>query len=109
MGNDRASMFDEEAELDGFAPKPKAAAEGQGTVAQIAPKKEDIRRVAEGAGFGSREPRRHRTGRDVQLNMRVTGSDKERFYEIADQQGWVMGELMHHALDALEDSLKNND
>lgn len=54
-----------------------------------------------GAGQGSR-PRRRRTGRTAQLNLKVRPETIEAFYALADRQGWGLGEAFEHALRALE-------
>ncbi|MBV8912581.1 MAG: hypothetical protein JOZ05_06020 [Acetobacteraceae bacterium] len=93
-------MFDE-ADLDvsDFAPKP--AHEGVN--------KEQVRAVAEPAAFRSREaavlpprrePRRYRTGRNVQLNLKVRQEDADAFYALADEKGWVLGEAFQRAVQA---------
>jgi hypothetical protein len=79
-----------------------------------------VRGVAEQAGFHSREPappalpvppapeptrrepRRYRTGRNVQLNLKVRQEAMDAFYKLADAQGWVLGEAFEHAVAALE-------
>lgn len=117
----RASLFGDDADLDvsGFAPTspaPKSA---------IAP--EQVRAVAEGANFRSREPaalasmsaaavatptvrreaRRYRTGRNIQLNLKVRQEAVDAFYALADSQGWVLGEAFEHAVAALKRELVN--
>ncbi len=104
----RASVFDvEEMDLGGFAPKPP------GVVASA----EQVRAVAEPAAFRSREapsptevparrePRRYRTGRNVQLNLKVRQEDADAFYRLADTQGWVLGEAFQLAVAALRASV----
>jgi hypothetical protein len=113
MGGKRASVFDDEAELDvsGFAPK---------EAIPIAPP-EQVRAVSEAAHFQSRElqpeartalprrePRRHRTGRNIQLNIKARASAIEAFYKIADRQGWVLGETFERAVSALERELADD-
>lgn len=110
----RASVFGEEIDLDvsGFAPTspaPKPA---------VAP--EQVRAVAEGASFRSREPampsvvatsaarretRRYRTGRNVQLNLKVRQEAVDAFYALADSQQWVLGEAFERAIEALKREL----
>jgi hypothetical protein len=99
---ERAAVFggEEALDLSGFAPKPPASA-GQ------------VRGVAEQAGFRSREPaaptpepprrepRRYRTGRNVQLNLKVRQEAVDAFYRLADAKGWVLGEAFEHAVAAL--------
>lgn len=101
MSGVRASVFEGEQELDvsGFAPKAK------------------VKEMAEERGFKSREmgqpapaesrrePRRHRTGRNMQLNLKVRPQDAEAFYKLADQTGLVLGEVFEQAIAALERDL----
>jgi hypothetical protein len=73
-----------------------------------------IREVSEANNFPSRAAikpakikavqRRRRTGRNVQFNIKATPETIARFTTIADQQGWVFGEALDRALDALEKS-----
>ena len=111
MANARASIFDDSETLDvsGFAPKsvPDPAA----------PPPEQVREVSAAAQFRSREPgarapafaqapprrepRRHRTGRNVQFNLKASQQTVDAFYAISDRQGWVLGETLEHALAAL--------
>lgn len=106
----RADPFAESADLDltAFAPKPKAR-----------PDAEKVRAVSEANQFPSRagaaatpaapakKPearpiRRRRTGRSVQFNIKATQEAIDRFVRLSDQEGWVFGETLEHALDALE-------
>ncbi|MGH6682107.1 MAG: stability/partitioning determinant [Bradyrhizobium sp.] len=112
MSNKRASVFDTDDDLDvsGFTPKPAAT--------PAAPP-ELVRTVSEGAQFQSRdpkptmgpigvpkrEPRRYRTGRNIQLNIKARTEAIEAFYAIADKQGWVLGEAFERAVDALRREL----
>lgn len=50
----------------------------------------------------TREPRRHRTGRNIQFNIKARGDVIERFYALADRNGWVLGETFERAVAALE-------
>jgi hypothetical protein len=112
VNNSRASIFDDDNDLDlsAFTPKPKAS--------QSQPDKATIRKVAEARGFSSREPeaapapvqaaqepllqRRYRTGRNRQLNLKVTDDALRSFYALADAQGLVLGEVFEQAVMALE-------
>lgn len=112
MPTTRAGVFDTEDDLDvsGFAPKP---------VNRPAAKPEQVRAVSEAAQFQSREPRRgpplastdkrerrrHRTGRNIQLNIKARADAIDAFYAIADQHGWVLGETFERAIDALQREL----
>jgi hypothetical protein len=105
--SDRAKLFgDDELDVSGFTPKPPA-------------RPEQVRGVAESAGFRSREPapaapapmeapparreqRRYRTGRNVQLNLKVRQEDIDAFYRLADESGQVLGEVFADAIAALQ-------
>jgi hypothetical protein len=109
MTGTRASVFDADEELDitGFEPKPAKKGVIQSDL---------VKAVSEAAHFRSRdpkqdpeqqntvkrEPRRYRTGRNTQLNIKARAETIEEFYAIADQQGWVLGEAFEHAIDALK-------
>jgi hypothetical protein len=110
---ERAKLFDtEDFDVSSFAPK-KA-----GTI--VATPSAAIREVSESVNFQSREPvhsdltksagkklqsRRRRTGRNLQLNLKVAAHTLESFYQIADRHGWVLGEAFEKALAALEREL----
>ena len=104
--NERAGIFDSGPDFDisGFAPqKPKPAEPA-----------EKVRKVAEAASFKSREaeekrpkrePRRHRTGRNVHFGAKVTQQTYDALYDLADQRGWMIGEMLEHAVEALKAKL----
>jgi hypothetical protein len=56
-----------------------------------------------------REPRRYRTGRNIQLNLKVRREAVDAFYRLADEQGWVLGEAFERAVAALERDLRKAD
>ena len=117
MGKERASLgFGDE--LDSFdpaqwAPKPSSRA-NDGV------KPEDAKKAADAAGFKSREPakeppaapqapveaprvqRRRRTGRNVQFNVKARQETIDAFCEVADGQGWGLGETLEHAVALLK-------
>ncbi|MBP1806918.1 hypothetical protein [Rubellimicrobium aerolatum] len=115
MSNERASIFDDDLDLSEFKPKPPARAE-------------EVREVARKAGFSSREPsppdpmpepepepepvrreqRRYRTGRNVQLNLKVRQEDMDAFYQLADQEGIVLGEAFARAVAVWKRSLSES-
>ena len=124
MSDKRAGLFEDELDISGFAPKPPARAE-------------QVKAVAEEAGFRSRGPvppqaraerpardrappaqvvpeprreqRRYRTGRNQQLNLKVRAQDAEAFYAIADAEGWVLGDVFARAVAALARELKREE
>lgn len=86
--------------LSAFVPTPKTA-----------PKDSYTEEAAVAAGFVSREPkspvqskpqRRRRTGRNMQFNIKAKPETIEAFYEIADANGWGLGETLEHAVDLLD-------
>lgn len=101
MAKERAPVFqDDELDVSDFSPKQVEAGENR----------EKVRAIAEPASFRSREPsavlsrrepRRYRTGRNVQLNLKVRQEDADAFYALADENGWVLGEAFQMAVDAL--------
>lgn len=125
MSTPRASIFDgDDIDVTSFAPKPGPD--------RSAPAPAAVRAVAEAANFRSREggstapkpaasatpapapevakrqPRRHRTGRNVQFNIKVSQKAVDAFYAITDREGWVLGETLEHALAALEKALEQD-
>ena len=76
---------------------------------------DEIDRLSVESGFPSRQPRagvkvnqrkpaarRHRTGRNQQLNVKATAETIARFYRLADEHGAVLGVFLELALDAFE-------
>ena len=110
MSSGRASIFDEEADQDldlsGFEPK-----DAQDRRRAESP--ERVKALAEANNFPSRAPARpqpplrrgRRTGRNMQLNIKATQETIDLFYRLTDSQGWVLGETLERALDALEREL----
>jgi hypothetical protein len=54
------------------------------------------------------QQRRHRTGRNVQFNIRARQETIDAFLAIADQQGWVLGEVLEQAVAALDREINAN-
>jgi hypothetical protein len=52
----------------------------------------------------ARRPRRRRTGRTLQFNVKIRRDPIEELTAIADKHQWVLGETIEHALDALKTS-----
>lgn len=114
MTKTRASAFtdiDDNLDISGFAPKPMPDT--------TAPAQEKVRAVSEASQFRSREParpklvapkrepRRYRTGRNVQFNVKAAQTTIDAFYAISDQQKWVLGYTLDRALEALQRELAN--
>ena len=83
---DRADPFGDLAE---FKPGPTAQTASR----------EKIRDVSELAGFPSRAPRRWRTGRNTQLNVKVSADVLARFAALADRRRIPFGALLEQLLD----------
>jgi hypothetical protein len=103
---ERAGLFEEDLDLSQFTPQKTKAEQ---------PRPEAVRAVAEGARFQSREPdrpakpsqqRRYRTGRNIQMNTKVTPGTRDGFYAISDRYHWVLGETLERALQALRRELE---
>lgn len=107
MSSERASIFGDDLDLSSFEPKQPASAR-------------EVRDVAEKAGFSSREPaaapidpvrreqRRYRTGRNVQLSLKVRQEDLNAFYQLADREGIVLGEAFARAVTAWKNGLTDS-
>jgi len=104
-GDTRATIFgDDDLELDlsGFTTRQKADG----------PPKEAVAAVAGAAGFSPREAqnqRRWRTGRNVQLNVKVTAETAARVRAISDRHGWPLAVTMERAIAALAKELGDVD
>jgi hypothetical protein len=104
---ERIGLFEDAEDFDVSAFTPKKAVKG------VEPPSEAVRAVSESVNFQSREPvqavkkaqRRRRTGRNLQLNLKVGAKTLESFYEITDRQGWVLGETLERAVAALQREL----
>lgn len=106
---ERAGVFENDFDVSDFAPKK--------TAKKAEPEPEAVRAVSETVSFKSREPapsapkpvkkerRGRRTGRNLQLNLKVDAGTLESFYEITDKQGWVLGETLARAVAALKKEL----
>ncbi|MBK8174331.1 MAG: stability/partitioning determinant [Rhodospirillales bacterium] len=78
------------------------------------PPKAETKKAAAAAGFRSREPlpvveaphadlpRRRRTGRNMQLNLKARPETIAAFCAIADSHDWGLGETLEHAVALLE-------
>ena len=116
--SERASIFDSgdtDFDVSGFVPKKEertgeAPREIVRAVSEASrfPSREPVRTAAPAKKTSmaqTREPRRHRTGRNVQLNIKVRSETLDSFYALADAQGWVLGETLEKAVAALEKEL----
>jgi hypothetical protein len=110
--SERAQIFGDDADFDVSAFAPKTAPK------KDAAPEEAVRAVAEQAAFTSREPappkqrqkkirepRQHRTGRNVQINVKARAEAVTAFYKISDDENWVLGETFERAMEALKREL----
>ena len=113
--------------LEGFNPaewQPE-----QPKVANDPARKDAAGKAAKAAGFKSREPkpeaperaaapaaastvgqgaiRRRRTGRNAQFNLKARPETIEAFCQIADRQGWGLGETLEKAVALLEQQYRD--
>jgi hypothetical protein len=117
MSKSRASIFEQAEEvtkLDVGSFTPKKAADLN------APPAEKVREVSLAAQFRSREPgvtksetkakrapRLHRTGRNVQFNVKVKQETVDAIYAITEAHpGWVLGYTLERAIAALKRELE---
>ena len=118
MAKSRASIFGDDTEvpkldLGAFTPKK--------TTDKTAPPAEQVREVSLAAQFRSREPeaakssskptrapRIHRTGRNVQFNVKASQETIDAIYAITDAHpGWVLGYTLERAVAALKRELES--
>jgi len=122
MARERADIGFDDA-LSGFDPSDWRP----GGPPRAKPPKDETRAAAEATGFRSREsgpahpssgageaetppdqsasqPRRRRTGRNAQFNLKARPDTIDRFCAVADGQGWGLGETLEYAVALLEKS-----
>ncbi len=92
-----------------------------GTPPPSRPDAGSARKAAEATGFRSREaapssvaskpapaagqgaqPRRRRTGRNAQFNLKARPDTIQSFCDVADAKGWGLGETLEHAVALLQ-------
>lgn len=108
----RVNPFADE-NLSDFQPKskPKTTPEDKAVIEQVAEQTGFVSRQVKPAvsavvELGSRTRRRYTTGRNQQLNIKVTEDAMKRFYAIADQLNLPLGEVFDRALKAYEEQQK---
>jgi hypothetical protein len=86
-----------------FETKPKKATPvAEQTITRIADDNNFPSRQAARPTAPRRKPRRYRTGRNQQLNIKATNETIEKFIKAADDRHVPLGELLRLALDSLE-------
>ena len=89
------AVIDQVAEAHGFPSRKSLAAPTlEPTVATSAP--------ASVEQAPARKQRRYTTGRNKQVNIKATDKTIQRLYRLADERNIPLGELLEHALNALE-------
>lgn len=95
-------------DLGSFNAKPSS-------VSSPRPPKADVTEAARASGFHSREPqipeqpvtqRRRRTGRNVQFNIKTRAETIAAFCQIADANGWGLGETLERAVELLQNDTR---
>lgn len=114
MAKERADLGfggDISLDLNDFQPKRVKPAAAPKPAAEAKAEQEAVKTVAKAAGFVSRpteaavparQQRRRTTGRNVQFNIKAKQETIDRFVALADANGWVFGEALERAVDALE-------
>lgn len=113
MPKERTNFFDApDLDIAAFSPKTREDTK--------APPAEAVKAVAKAANFPSREPkpvvakapekrapRIHRTGRNVQFNVKASQETINQIYAITDaHEGWVLGYTLERAVTALKRELE---
>lgn len=118
MARERADLGFADA-LDEFDPEEWGTSKGHAANNQLVlprPEKAATSQAAAAAGFRSREPktipdsrigegttpRRRRTGRNAQFNLKAKPETIAAFCAVADRQGWGLGETLEQAVALLE-------
>lgn len=100
----RANPF---GDLDDFAPEPAARPIAAEAIDQLAQASGFPSRKAAGGGEAAapppRQPRRHVTGRNRQINIKATEEVIATLYRIADERGLPLGAVLEQALAALDE------
>ena len=114
MAKERVNFFDStDIDIAAFAPKTREDTR--------APAAEDVKVVAKAANFRSREPkpvvakvpekrapRIHRTGRNVQFNVKALQTTIDDIYAITEaHEGWLLGYTLERAVAALKRELED--
>ncbi len=118
LSKDRLNPFADDEPLPGLDKfKPKTADQ-----LSVRPQASQIEQAAAEQGFPERGPKSkptprrrreppkregYRTGRSHQFNMKVRAEDIARFDAQCERQGWVKGQTLEYALDALEALLED--
>ena len=109
----RADIF-ESGDLSDFEPStaiPKINPEAVRAVAEASSfrSREPLKTEISSVELPKREPRRFRTGRNVQLNLKVRQETANSFYALADRLQVVLGEAFERAVLALQREVDGSD
>ena len=104
-GKGRASIFGDDAPADldlaGFEPRQATSAPPRAAIRAVSEAERFVSREAVSAETPSRRPRRRRSRRTAQLNVKVTPETLDAFYAIVEAQDWLVAEAFEHAVVAL--------
>lgn len=106
MTADRVDPFSDDLDVSDFAPRPaKAPAVPKAAIRSVSEENRFPSRAAAAPAKPVREQRRYRTGRNVQLNTKVTQATFEHAHRLCEQTGMVLGEVLERAFAAFEREL----
>lgn len=101
--NERANPFGDLSDFQPSQPKPtspiREAATDQIAAEHGFPSRQAVKPTEQP---GPRQQRRHRTGRNQQINVKATAETVAQFNRLADELGVPLGEVLERALKALE-------
>lgn len=101
--NERVNPFGDLGDFQPAKPKPTSQAT-KAAIDQVAAENNFPSRQAAKPSEqpGRRQQRRHRTGRNQQINIKATAETVAQFNRLADELGVPLGEVLERALNALE-------
>jgi hypothetical protein len=89
-------------DLTGFAPRAAAPRPAPAVVAEAAAAAGFVSREAKPAPEQDAPPRRRRTGRSLQFNLKARPDTVASYCALADRMGWGLGETLEQAVRLLE-------
>jgi len=106
MAANRIDPFGDDLDVSDFAPRPtKAPAVPKAAIRTVSEENRFPSRAAAAPAKPLRDQRRYRTGRNVQLNTKVTQATFDHAHRLCEETGMVLGEMLERAFVALEREL----
>lgn len=102
---ERVNPFGDLTDFEQSKAKPKTTSQaGKAVIDQVAAENNFLSRpaVQPAEKPGPRQQRRHRTGRNQQINVKATAETVAQFNRLADELDMPLGEVLERALQALE-------